>query len=338
MVLISSYVFSQDSLQSMHDAFARGFQATKAKNHDEAVQWFQKAGQFAIQAREWKGCLDSGNALLKLGEPGQAADLFEQSFQIAQEKKDWRIAVASGYAFASLPPDLGKRPNASNSFLLAADLANQNHDWIGMTEAANALIHIEDRESAIRVLNDAKIIVDETKSAKGAQVTAQLYERLDLTNEAQGMKVNREDYIKFSEGAKKTVPQPPPGWSPVGESVAGPPIPSVEQQRLARESADKDIESKNQWILQQQQIEYEKEKQASEYSGYYYYPYGYSSYTTYQPWGWDALIPWADHYAGQYSYSDGYYQHHGGYSGFGFDFGYADHNSFFGFSIYGSDY
>lgn len=338
MIILSSQAFSQDPLTSMHDAFARGFEATKAKNRSEAVEWFQKAGQFATQAKEWKGCLDSGNALLKLGEPGQAADLFDKAYQIAQEKKDWRIAVAAGYAFASLPPDLGKKSVASSSFLLAADLAKESDDWIGMTEATNGLIHIENRESAEHVLSDAKQIVDKTKSVKGAQVIAQLYERLGDTGEAQGMKTAREDYIEFRESTKKAVPQPPPGWNPVGESVAGPPVPSVEQQRLARESADKDIEAKNQWIQQQEQMEFEKQKQAQEYSGYFYYPYGYASGSGYQSWGWDQLVPWASHYGGYYGYSDGYYHHNGGYSGFGFSFGYANNNSFFGFGVHGYDY
>jgi hypothetical protein len=152
------------------------------------------------------------------------------------------------------------------------------------------------------------------------------------------MKSAREDYIQLHEGAKRSVPQPPPGWSPVGESIAGPSIPSVEQQLLARESTNKDIDAKNQWILQQEQMEFEKQKQAQEYSGYFYSPYGYASGAMYQPWGWDQLVPWADHYSGYYGYSNGYYHHQGGYSGFGFSFGYADDNSFFGFGVHGYDY
>ena len=330
---------ADDSTQSMHDAFAKGFQAVKSKNKDEAIQWFQKAGQFAIQSKNWTGCLDAGNALLKLGSPSESSNFFNASFNIAQEQKDWKIAIATGYAFASLPPNLNKKQDAVNAFLLAAELSKQENDWIGLSESANGLIHLQDPDHAKQVLTDAKKIVDSTKSIKGAQAVSELYNRLGLTSESSEMKNNRAEYVELHNRArKKNVPPPPPGWSPVGESVAGPPVPSIEQQKMARASADRDIDAKNQWILQQEQLELEREKLANQYVGYYYFPYGYDGYSGYQPWGWDSLVPWADYYSGYYGYSDGYYRYNGSYTGFGFGFGYADGNSAFGFSMHVSDY
>lgn len=332
--VISTFGFSEDPSRSMHDAFAKGFQAVKARNKAEAVQHFQEAGQFSVQAGESHGCLDAGNALLKLGEPAQAAGLFDQAFQMAQQKQDWRIAIASGYAFASLPADQGKKQTGTDAFNFAAQAAQASNDWIGMTEAANGLIQLGDRDRARQTLESAKILVDQAKSAQGAQVIAQLYEKIGLAEESQGMKLTREGYVKLHQDARTKVIPPPPGWSPVGESIAGPKIPGIEQQKAARASADKDIASKNEWILQQEQLELEHEKMAHEYSRYYYYPYGYASSASYQPWGWDLLIPWADSCASSYSYVGGYYVYSSGpYTGFGFDFGYASGNSFFGVSL-----
>ncbi|MBI1871722.1 MAG: hypothetical protein HYS07_11135 [Chlamydiae bacterium] len=324
---------AEDRAQSMQDALGRAFQAVKAKNHEEAVQLFEKAGQLAIQISEWKGCLDAGNALLKLGEANQSLSLFESALPIAQKQGDWRIFVASGYALASLPQNLNAKDKAIHSFILAAQAAKQKKDWMGLTEAANGLNHLENQPAAVQALNDAREIVQETKSLRGAQVLAELYQKSGLPNESQQMKIAKEEFARIQGHAEQSQIEPPPGWNPVGESVSRPPVPNIEQQRMARQSADKDIEEKNQWIVQQKQLELEKEKMASQYSGYYYYPYGYDSYTSYEPWGWDLLIPWADYYGSSYVYTDGYYHYSGDYVGFGFAYGYSDGNSFFGVSL-----
>jgi hypothetical protein len=337
-LMISSGLYAEDAVQSMHDAFARGFEATKAKNKEESVQWFQKAGQYAVQAQEWKGCLDAGSALLKLGQPADAASLFDQASNIAQSQQDWRIGVAVGYAYASLPPDLNKKEDSKNAFVSAASFAKGKNDWMGMTEAANGLVNVGYNDTAASVAAEAKQIVDEAASPQGAEVIAELYKKLGMNGEAQQMATAHQNYVQEHEVARRQIIQPPPGWSPVGESVAGPWVPSPEQQKQARESADKDIEAKNQWILQQEQIEAEHKKEASQYSSYYYYPYGYSSYTSYEPWDWDMLVSWADSCGSSYVYTDGYYHHNGDYSGFGFAFGYSDGNTAFGFSIQSYDY
>lgn len=337
-MLSSTFVYAEDAIQSMHDSFARGFQAIEAKNKDEAVKMFRQAGQYAVQAGEWKGCLDAGSSLLKLGQPADAAALFDQASNIGQTQQDWRIGVAVGYAYASLPADQNKKQNASNSFMSAASFAKGKSDWTGMAEAANGLVNIGDKNAASSVAAEAKQIVDQTQSPKGAEVIAELYKKMDMGGEAQQMMNTSQNYAQVHETARKQIIQPPAGWSPVGESVAGPWVPSPEQQKLARESADKDIESKNQWILQQEQIEAEHQKEATQYSSYYYYPYGYSSTNVYTPWDWDMLIPWASSCSSSYVYTDGYYHHNGDYSGFGFAFGYSDGDSSFGFSVQSYDY
>lgn len=48
---------------------------------------------------------------------------------------------------------------------------------------------------------------------------------------------------------------PPPGWSPVGESVAGPSVPSIEAQIQSSQAAGQDIQASNEWDQQQQQIQ-----------------------------------------------------------------------------------
>ncbi|MBI1884190.1 MAG: hypothetical protein HYS08_08310 [Chlamydiae bacterium] len=333
---LSAFAFAEDTLQSMHDAFGRGFQAVKSKNKEEAVTWFKKAGNDATQAQEWRGCLDAGNALLKLGSPQDAAPLFHEAFQIGQSKNDWRISIASGYALASLPPDLHEKEAAIQAFSSATEEANKKNDWIGLTEAAKGLIHVGDTSHASQVLADTRKVVEATQNAKGAQVISDLYTQLGMAKEAEEMKAKKE---KFEQAPGESGPyvEPPPGWSASGESVASPSIPSPEQQRMARESADKDIEAKNQYIAQQREIEVTREREANQYSSYYYYPYGYASYTAYEPWGWDLLTPWADTYAGYYTYRDGYYSYSGSYTGFGFAYGYADGNSSFGVSVFVSD-
>lgn len=51
--------------------------------------------------------------------------------------------------------------------------------------------------------------------------------------------------------------RPPPGWSPVGESVAGPYRPSIDAQLQSSQSAQGDIENRNRWEESQNQQEIE---------------------------------------------------------------------------------
>ncbi len=55
----------------------------------------------------------------------------------------------------------------------------------------------------------------------------------------------------------REVIQPPPGWSPVGESIAGPFAPNVDTQTQTAEAAQQDINNRNEWeeIYTQQEIE-----------------------------------------------------------------------------------
>ncbi|MDP3980065.1 MAG: hypothetical protein Q8Q33_01485 [Chlamydiota bacterium] len=325
---------------AMQNDFAQGFKAAKEKNRDEAIQWFSKAGNEAIVDRNWQGALDAGNALTHMGEPKSAKNLFIEADQIAQTGQDWRSMIAVGYAFASLPPNPEKEQLTSNAFAAAAAFANNKKDWLGLTEAANGLLHMNKKQDAIQILDMAKTIVDKVNSEKGAQVLAKLYEKSGSIESANAMLNAQQQYAAMYENAQSSsfVP-PPPGWNPVGETVAGPPVIDIEIQKANRAAADSEIAAKNEYILQQKQIEHELEMKANEYANYYYYPYGSTWASSYEPWGWDEITPWADHYLSYYSYDNGHYAYsHGSYTGFGFSFGYSEHNGnehlSFGFGVY----
>ena len=339
LIVFSSQLISaqpNDLEGKMHNAFGHGFKAAEENRNDEAIKFFTEAGNFAKQASIIHGMIDAGNALRNLNQTDQAASFFNAGLDLALQAKDWHQLISLGYAFASLPITTRNTNSAVKSFTEAGKIALNQNDWIGLTESANGLINMNLNKKAEALLDQGLDFVKQAYSLNGCRVIADLYKKLGLLEKVAACKdveAELNQYKDDFQGREKIAP--PKGWSPVGESVAGPPKLDIETQKAIRASADEDIRQKHEYMLQQEKFEEERRREASRWYNYYYYPYGYS-YGSYDAWTTDTLVSWGGYYSSYYSYSNGYYSYSGNsyYSGYGFSFGYADEDVSVSFGVY----
>lgn len=337
-LIVFSSAFSQadqNDNRQMHDAFAKGFLAIKENKPEEAKKSFMNAGQSASSAGQWAGIIDAGNALLKLDDPQNANILFQKALKTAQTNQDWHQLIGTGYALASLPLNLNAQGSAVAAFSNASQLSLTAKDWMGMAEAAKGCISIQEASQASQILDQAFVIAKETYSQNGAEALAKLYSELGNPESVQKCQNLIAEINEIRGGfQERAVIQPPAGWNPVGDSVAGPPKLDLETQKAIRASADAEIQSKNEYILEQERIEAEHQQAASVWVDYYYYPYG-CSYGVYEVWPSTMLVEWADSCMSSYVYVDGYYSYsQSNYSGFGFGFGYSDDDVSVSFGVF----
>lgn len=336
-ILPLSTIYTQERTpeEKMHNAFGHGFQLAKENSTDEAKEYFLEAGQIAKEIQSWPGLIDAGNALRNLGFFDEAIVYFQQALSIASTSNKWHHLVGTAYAFSTIESISEK---SASIFKSAAELAYQQTDWVGICEAANGLIQIQKNQDAEKILDLALEIVENNYSIQGAQALSKLYQKIGNHSKFQlcrDLETEFYSYADLGEYQERKIVTPPKGWSPVGDSVAGPPKLDIETQKAIRASADEDIRQKHEYMLQQEKIEAEKINQANSWLGYYYYPYGYS-YGNYNiTWSSNLISSWGSYYSSYYSYSDGYYSYSGSsYSGFGFGFGYSDSDVSVSFGVY----
>ncbi|MFC1667977.1 hypothetical protein ACFL1T_01175 [Chlamydiota bacterium] len=345
LTVITTYVFGLGDKENMIDSFGRGFAAAKEKKKDEALTHFINAGNQASKINEWQGCLDAANAIATMGDPLKGVQFIEAAFDMAKRNEDWRIAVACGYAFASLPEDMPQKVQGEDCFIYAGNVAAEKKDWIGLSEAANALINIKREPLALDFLDKAFTLAQNEKSIQGCNTLIGLFTRIGDAQRKEAVEKFKMSVLG-QDAPIRPIVTPPTGWSPTGDSVATPKVPDKDIQLASRASADKEIQAKRDWEKQQEQIKLEKAKIEAEkmkyaprytyagtYRSYYYFPYGNQ---TYRRWGWNRISTWSNYYLGNYTYSNGYYRYNRRYTGFGFNFGYRDRRSgtSFAFGIY----
>lgn len=311
--------------EKMEDALGRGYKAATEKKVDEAKEWFRKGMRYAKEANSWQGLLDSGYGLSTLGLPEEAKPAFDNASQIVQNERDWHGAVALGYAYASLPKQTGTTESAVNMWTRAKEWANENSDWCGLIEAGRGLMSISKNTEAEECFDIAKKIVKEAPTDNAIKALVQAYRKLGKEDKALECTA-----FQSQIRAESTIPT---GWTPqAGETIRTPKTVSPEVQMAQRESADKDIERKQQWESEDAQRRYEEklQKQEQAYSAYrdylmyYSYPY-YGSYSgvignyddyymyawTQQPiWAprtYDEIYNWASWNLGLYTCVDGVY-------------------------------
>ncbi|MDP8218086.1 MAG: hypothetical protein P9M03_05115, partial [Candidatus Theseobacter exili] len=207
LCFISSRLFA-GPVEEMHNSFAKGFTAAKNRDKDGAINAFNTAGQYAEQARNWQGLLDTANALAMMNVPQDALPFLQKAAAMAENEKDWRAAVATAYCLASLPDSIKQTAAAVDLFRKASTLAASKGDWIGVTEAANGLINMNQIDIAVPLIQNAENIVSLDQSFEGSRAVAKLYDRVNLPDAASRIRQAGEDWA-ISSG--DTVPTPPPG-------------------------------------------------------------------------------------------------------------------------------
>lgn len=333
-LFICAQGYCQDPKAKLQDSMARGYLAITKDDNNSALDYFKKALDYAKEVRSWRGCIDSGYGLLSLGNPNEATKAFETAYAYSKSDADWRGCVASGYGFLSLPEELKNANTAKGCFKGAFLIAKSKKEYQGIVEATNGFTAIKDVKTAKEYIDTAFEIAKKDSSALGLKLVSEGYFKAGYAKDAQqalGLSENIQN--QRGEVLKK---QPPAGWQPLGETVAGPPKIDANIQIKSRESADKEIQEKYEWIAKQKELEAKQDQYANIYAMYYDYPWGSRAwgYNAWTPgswgfgvwnkkgWGWSAgfnLRNWANSYSRYYRYNprSGLYFYYN-------DYGYGD--------------
>lgn len=264
----SSIVYCQTSKDKMDDALGKAYKASTEKKTVEAKDWFHKGMEYAKEANSWQGLIDSGYGLSTFGIPEEAKDAFDSASQIIMQKPDWHAAIALGYAYASLPK---ATDSAMQMWTRAKDWANKQKDPYGLLEAGRGFMSILKNKEAEECLDLAKNIVKEAPSENAIKALVQAYRKLGKEDKA-------IECTKYQTETKS----PPLGWTPtVGEGIRSPKTVPAGVQKAQRESIDKDIERKQAWEQEQEQLKQEEKSRREtmayqayrDYMYYYSYPY-----------------------------------------------------------------
>lgn len=277
LVSFSSTLYCETTKEKMDDALGRAYKASTEKKLNEAKDWFRKGIQYAKEANSWQGLIDSGYGLSTMGLPEEAKAAFDSASQIIHEKPNWHAAVALGYAYASLPREMGAIESAVKMWTKAKEWANNENDPYGLLEVGRGFMSILKNKEAEECLDLAKEIIKKSPSEHAVKTIVQAYRKLGREDKAL-------ECAKCQPEAEKS---PPLGWMPkVGEGIRGPKTVPSSIQQTQRESADKDIERKQAWEQEEARLKQEERARREtlayqayrDYLYYYSYPY-YGVYT-----------------------------------------------------------
>ena len=312
---------SESAVDEMHNALGKGYDLAGKKEVEKAGNAFEDAGKYAVKSDDWPGCVQAGYGVANAKRFEKAAAFFKDASSIAIEKKDWRGLVAAGFGLASLPKDEDKLEEAKNSFGSAVAVAAEEKNPQGIIAGGKGLAAAGDTACATKAFDQALTMVKEAKSIEGSQALMDCYDSIGDKDKASICKDLVREFRRYRADLSKKVEIPPPGWAAAGETVAGPKEYDAALQAARRASADSDIASKAQWILQNERLEAEQRIAAEKYNYLYVYPSQYDwidagwgagawgasgyrggpyFYGHYGGWGNDYYSSWGGHYGSRY--------------------------------------
>ena len=294
-------------LDKMHNALGNAYYAlSKEHNNKKAISYFKEALGVARRLGNWQGSLDAGIGLIALGKDEEGIKACEDALRFSKTREDWRGCIAVGYGLGSLPE--GKKKSARGAFLSAKTIAARLKDWRGCLKAGEGFLSLAAAiKDSIGCFDSAFSICKEQKSPEGMETLKEAFKKAGAIDKSKECGKKAKEFKAMYAEAKPRLTSPPPGWSPVGETVREPKRISLEAQRLNRASTDKDIQAKNEWIKEQEALEAERKRYERTYD-YYYCPY--DSHI------WDVtdsptyLYNWALNRLRYYRLRDGVYYYH----------------------------
>jgi len=319
---ISSFAKTAES--DMDDAMARAYKYATEEKLDKSKDWFIKAATYAKEVNNWQGLIDSGYGFSTLGLPKEAANNFTAAEEITNKLSDWHAKIALGYAFASLPDEQHLLGKSVKSFKDAKKIAQEKEDIFGLIEAGRGLASINKNKQSEECLDLAKDILKEFPTEEATKALVHAYRKL-------GKEAKASECIGFR--TKTDSGQFPPGWKPTaGETTRSAKTVSPEIQKIQRESADKDIQAREEWEQQRAKQRHEEKLQKQrlaydiyrDHLNYYSYPYYgiYSgvitNYNDYYHYSWSyrpiwtrrthpEIYNWALWHYGRYTHVNGVY-------------------------------
>ncbi|MEW6535355.1 MAG: hypothetical protein AB1454_07005 [Candidatus Auribacterota bacterium] len=219
--LLSVAAYSQQG--DTEHLIGQGYFHLSKNEVNEARNCFMSAANQAQSEDSWQNSLDAALGLIAVRSFSDAAALVSATEAHITTINDMRADVALAYTIASLPPDYREDLDPAPYLSRAYDAAVEADNWRAVYEIAGVYGALGIRDEAIKALDAAMPIVIRNESEAGARDLAQSYKALGETGkEKECLRLKQQ----FAASAQPAASTPPPGWSPYGESIAGPaPLP-----------------------------------------------------------------------------------------------------------------
>lgn len=304
---ITTYSYAIDLQKLMYNALGNGYAAASEGSRIQAKKYFHKAFDLAKKLKDWSAMIDAAGGLLALGEREDAAKYFDVIAKMNKKLKDWRAGVALSYNYLSFPKSLVDKNRAMENAELAEKYAADKKDWRGLIESAKLFDKMNMKEESVRCIGTAKAIAIESKNEEAMIGLASYYKKAgDVANSQEAIKL-AEEYKSEAQKLKMSVP---PDFKPYGETVAEPKKIPTEAQVAERQSTDKEISDKLDYLAKMEEAKKKEQEYYIAYDDYYDYPYYYRYYSIYDNIAYlppDWLGDWARFHLGHYRFRDGNY-------------------------------
>jgi hypothetical protein len=297
--------FSQDQQKEIDNSLGQAYTYLSEKNFEKAKEMFIVAGGLAVSADDWEPLLEAAQGLIVCKEFAKAKEFLHSASDMLEKSTDAHAYLALAYGMLGLPPDRRESLFPAIPLDRAYALGIQTQDWYVMSEVAKLNFALKDKSKALDALYYALTVAKSNQDPEACMTIASIYEKYHYPDKAEEC---RQLARLYRTEQKTALPPPPPGWSPVGESVAGPPAIDVEAGKAIRASADQQISDKREWALEQKRLDAQRQQTFYTYSYFYTYPYDYpyDGYYIYE-YDDDDLRSWCDFRRSRYHYVDGWY-------------------------------
>ncbi|MDD5679993.1 MAG: hypothetical protein PHI59_01985 [Candidatus Omnitrophica bacterium] len=303
-IAVPSYAVDLPKL--MHNSLAHGYFEASQGNRIQSKKHFRKAFDLAQKTRDWSGMIDAAGGLLALGEREDATECFDKVANMNKKMKDWRASVALAYNYLSFPNNFVDKDRVTQNLEAAEKYASEKKSWLGLLETADTFEKAGSEERALECVDLAKNISAESKNYEAMAEIASCYKKYGEVQKSQeAIKLSKEYKSQLEKGNPY-----PENFKPYGETVASPKSMSTETQVAERQSADKDIENKIDYLAKLEELNKKEKDYYFAYNYYYDYPYyhhfysGYDSVTYLPP---DWLGEWANYHLRHYNLINGNY-------------------------------
>ena len=302
--IFSTDIYSQPPENELDNTLGTAYSYLANKKLDLALKSFKKANEIVVKTDDWQAYLDTAQGLMVFKRFEEAKPLVQKADKLLREQKDERAFIALGYAIIGLPQEYRTNLSAENAADKAMETAYDKDNWYSFLEIGKLYNASGNREKSLTSLRKALDIVTTRKTIKGCRELKSVFNKLGYAEYVKKCDKLEFEFREFAADADKSqAPPPPAGWSPVGETVAGPQVPDAEAGIAIRQGADDQIASKKEWLMRQQEINAQQQNWLNSLMYYYYYPSGYELYD----YSYDDAVAFGHYRLSHYRYHGGYY-------------------------------
>lgn len=302
--LFCAQTYTQNRKNEPDNTLGKAYAYLANKKFGLSVKSFEKAAELVMDTNDWQAYLNTAQGLIVFKKFDKAKALIQKTVEIVNEQKNERAFVAVGYGIVGLPEEHRGNLSAENIADNAMAIAYKKDNWYSFIEIGRLYNICGNREKSLTALRKSLEIVANRKTIKGCRELKKVFTELGYPEYVKKCEEFECEFREFaSDTGGQNVPAPPAGWSPVGETVAGPDMPGVEAGIAVRRSADDQIANKKDWLLRQEELNANQEDWFNCMAYYYRYPSGYDLYD----YTYDDAVAWGHYRLSHYRYRNGFY-------------------------------